>query len=145
MQEVRSESRYMLRLETGEELLDALGAFARRTGIRAAAVPMGIGQLRGASLGFWNGRSYEEKRIDDPVELVALSGSIAESEGTPSVHLHAALGTADHSTVSGHVLGGTVGLLAEILVESFPSVAFARPMDERVGLKTLQLGPSIRP
>lgn len=135
----------MLRLETGEELLETLAAFARRHLVQAAAVPMGIGQLTNTTLGFWNGKSYDEKRLDEAVELVALSGSIGETDGAPSVHLHAALGLPDHSTVSGHVIRGTVGLLAEVMVEAFPSSKFARPMDERLGLRTLQLGPSIRP
>ena len=102
---------------------------------------MGIGQLRTATLGYWNGQEYETKEIAEPAELISLAGSIAEDEGRPSVHLHAALGLRSHATVSGHVLRGTVGLLAEVLLESFPSKAFSRPLDETLGLRTLRLEP----
>lgn len=135
----------MLRMETGEELLETLGGFAGRQGLKAAAVGMGIGQLRSATLGYWNGQEYEAKEVEEPTELISLAGSIADTEGRPSVHLHAALGLRSHATVSGHVLRGTVGLLAEVLVEAFPSRSFSRPLDESLGLRTLRLGPPVAP
>jgi uncharacterized protein len=141
MQAVNEGTNWMLRLETGEDLLGTLGRFAEDHGIRAAAIAQGIGQLRTAALGFWNGQEYVRREVAEPTELVALSGSIAEDEGRPSVHVHATLGGSDHSAVAGHVLGGTVGLLAEILVVTFPSSAFERPMDESLGLRTLRLTP----
>ena len=131
----------MLRMNPGEELLETLGRFADAHKIRAAAVAMGIGTLRSATLGYWNGQEYEKLQVDEPTELVALGGSIAFAEGRPSVHLHAALGKRDHATVSGHVHSGTVNLLAEILVETFPEHVFGRPLDESAGLRILDLEP----
>ncbi|MCI4321192.1 MAG: DNA-binding protein [Thermoplasmata archaeon] len=130
----------MVRLDEGEQLPEAFVDLARRHQIRAAAIPMGIGQLVRAKVGFWTGTEYAPKLLESPVELVSLSGSIAESDGEPSVHLHATLGTAAHETVSGHLLSGTVGLLVESLVEVFPDHRFARPLDESVGLRRLDLG-----
>lgn len=131
----------MLRLETGEDLLGTLAEFAHRNEIRSAAVPLGIGQLRTATLGYWNGQEYEPREVEGATELVSLSGSIAEAEGRPSIHLHASLGTRSFSTISGHVLRGTVGVLAEVYVESFPGHPFGRPLDESLGLRTLDLDP----
>jgi uncharacterized protein len=139
MQVVGEGPRWMLRLETGEEILGTLGRWAGSVGVRAAAVPMGIGQLTQATLGFWNGQEYEKREVTSPVELIALQGSIAEAEGEPSVHLHAAVGDRAHATISGHVLRATIGLLGELLVVSFPDHRFERPMDESVGLRRLRL------
>jgi predicted DNA-binding protein with PD1-like motif len=144
MQAVGEGSRWMLRMDPGEELIEALGRFAETHQVRAAAVAMGIGTLRSATLGYWNGSEYEKKVVDRPTELVALGGSIAEADGRPSVHLHAALGTRNHETVSGHVHSATVNLLAEVLVETFPSHVFGRPLDESVGLRILDLEPGTR-
>jgi uncharacterized protein len=130
----------MLRFAEGEQLPEALAAFATRHGVTAAAIPMGIGQLTRAKLGFWNGSEYESREWTTPVELVSLSGSIAEADGAPSIHLHATLGERNHGAVAGHVLSGTVGLLLEMLVVTFPGQRFARPMDESVGLRRLDLG-----
>jgi predicted DNA-binding protein with PD1-like motif len=142
MQAVSDGPRWMLRLAEGERLPDAFVELARTHRIRAAAVPMGIGQLREARVAFWNGSEYVPRDLTTPVELVSLSGSIAEAEGEPSVHLHATLGLADHSAVAGHVISATVGLLVESLVVGFPGRTFSRPFDESLGLRRLDLGPS---
>jgi predicted DNA-binding protein with PD1-like motif len=145
MQAVNEGDRWMIRLETGEELLESLGRFAEERGVHSAAVGMGIGQLREATLGYWNGQKYESNVWEEATELISLAGSIAEDDGRPSVHLHASLGLRTHATVSGHVLRGTVGLLAEVLVETFPSRTFSRPLDESLGLRTLRLSAAPPP
>jgi len=145
MQAVSDGTRWMLRLSTDEELLESLGALATAKGIRAAAVPMGIGQLKAARIGYWNGSEYEAREITEPVELVSLQGSIAEADGRPSVHVHAALGTRSHATLSGRLMRGTVGPLAEVLVAPFPTRAFGRPVDESTGLRLLDLEPPAAP
>jgi hypothetical protein len=144
MQAISEGTRWMLRMNPGEELLESLGRFAEEHRIRAAAVAMGIGTLRSATVGYWNGREYEKKEVGEPTELVALGGSIAEVDGRASVHLHAALGTRSHSTVSGHVHAATVNVLAEILIETFPGHVFGRPLEENVGLRVLDLLPGPR-
>jgi predicted DNA-binding protein with PD1-like motif len=140
MQAVSEGSRWMVRLAEGERLPDAFVEFARSHAIRAAAVSMGIGQLTQVRLAFWNGSEYVPRELSSPVELVSLSGSIADADGEPSVHLHATVGLADHSTVGGHVINGTVGLLVESLIVTFPGRAFRRPFDESLGLRRLELG-----
>jgi predicted DNA-binding protein with PD1-like motif len=134
----------MLRLEPEEEILETLARFAQAQRVRAASIGMGIGQLRSATLGYWNGQEYETRDVPEPTELISLAGSIAEADGRPSVHVHASVGLRTHSTLSGHVMRATVGILAELRVDTFPSQAFSRPMDESLGLRTLRLdsGPS---
>lgn len=141
MQAVSDGSRWMLRLAEREELPTVLADFARKHAVRAAAIPMGIGQLTTAKVGFWNGSEYVPRVVNTPVELVSLAGSIAEADGEPSIHLHVTLGTADHGAISGHLLSATVGLLVEMLVVSFPERRFDRPLDESVGVRRLELGP----
>ncbi|MCI4348704.1 MAG: DUF296 domain-containing protein [Thermoplasmata archaeon] len=142
MQVTSDGTRWMLRLVPGEELPDALVRFAGENKIRAGAVLVGIGQLRTSKLGYWNGSEYAPLALDEPAELVSLQGSIAEADGRPSVHLHAALGTREHRTVSGHLLSGTVGSLLELLVTVFPGQVWSRPIDESTGLRTLDLSGS---
>jgi predicted DNA-binding protein with PD1-like motif len=144
MQAVAEGSRWMVRLVEGERLPDAFAEFARANAIRAAAIPMGIGQLTATRVAFWNGSEYVPRDLATPVELVSLAGSIAEADGEPSVHLHATLGLADHTAVAGHLVSGTVGLLVEAVLETFPGQTFARPFDESVGLRRLELGRAER-
>lgn len=140
MQAVNEGSRWMLRLDQGQDLFATLGEFSRQHEIRAAAVVSGIGMLWDISIGYWNGSEYVRKDLREPHELVGLHGSIAEADG-PSVHLHAALAAPNHQLVGGHLMRGTVWILNEILIETFPGRVFGRPMDETQGLRKLDLEP----
>jgi uncharacterized protein len=131
----------MLRLDDGQELFETLGAFAGREEIRAAAVAFGIGMFRRATVGYWDGSEYRRKELTVPHEVVGLHGSIARADGQPSIHLHAALAGPDHAIVGGHLFSATVGVLQEMLIETFPGRAFGRPMGESFGLRMLDLEP----
>ena len=141
MQAVSAGTRWMLRLDEGQDLHSALGDFAKTNNIRAASVLMGIGMLKSGTLGYWNGAEYQPRDIKEPHELLALEGSIAEADGVPSVHLHATTADREHRSIGGHLLRGTVGVLAEIYLETFPGRVFGRPLNESFGLRMLDLEP----
>jgi len=141
MQAVREGSRWMLRLDEGQDLFDTISGFAQREGIRAGTVVFGIGMFRQATLGYWDGSQYQPREITIPHEVLSLHGSIARAGGVPSLHLHAALAGPDHTVVGGHLLRATVGAIQEILVETFPGRTFGRPLVESYGLKMLDLEP----
>lgn len=145
MQRLQDGTRWMLRLDEGQELFPTLTEFAHDASVQAGVVVSGIGMLRQATIGYWNGREYRPHDIPVPHELVALHGSFAVADGAPSIHLHASLSGPDHGTVSGHLMRATVGVLAEIYVETFPGRAFGRPMNESVGLRGLDLEPGPSP
>ncbi len=141
MQAVSNGASWMVRIDDGADLFAELVAFARTHGIRAAAIDEGIGMFRSAEVGYWNGREYEPHRLEVPHELVGLHGSLAEVDGAPSVHLHAALGGPDHRLVGGHLLRAKVGVLVEAHLTAFPGRVFGRPLDEAFGLRRLDLEP----
>src|ERR1700691_1555676 len=142
MQESSEGSRWMLRLDDGEDVFVQFTEFSRRHTVRAAAIVSGIGMLEAATIGYWDGKASQPPSLDVPHELVALHGSIAEVDGAPSVHLHVALAGPGHTLVGGHLLRGTVGILNEILIETFPGHQFGRPLDESFGLRRLDLAPA---
>jgi uncharacterized protein len=141
MQAVHEGTRWMLRLEDGQDLFDTLSAFARRDGITAAAVLSGIGMFRTATIGYWDGERYRPSELAVPHEVVALHGSIAQVDGAPSIHLHAALAGPDHRLVGGHLMRASVGVLQEVVLDTFPGRTFGRPMVESFGLRMLDLEP----
>jgi predicted DNA-binding protein with PD1-like motif len=145
MQRLHDGTRWMLRLEDGEDLFQALTEFATTEQVRAAVVVSGIGMLRRATVGYWNGQRYDPKEFPEPSELVALHGSIAISDGQPAVHLHAVLGGPTHALVGGHLMRATVGVVGELYVETFPHRTFGRPIVESLGLKVLDLEPPPNP
>jgi predicted DNA-binding protein with PD1-like motif len=131
----------MLRLDEGDDLFERLTEFARRHEVRAASVVEGIGMFRRSTVGYWNGREYDPMELAVAHEVVGMHGSIAEVDGAPSLHLHVSLAGPDHRVVGGHLLRATVGVLAEILVISFPGRTFGRALDESLGLRRLDLEP----
>jgi predicted DNA-binding protein with PD1-like motif len=145
MQAVREENRWMLRLDDGQDLFDALSGFAQRENIRAGAVVFGIGMFRTATFGYWDGSQYRPHELAVPHEVVSLHGTIARADGAPSLHLHGAAVGPDHRLVGGHLLRATVGMLQEVLVDTFPGRTFGRPMVESFGLKMLDLEPATEP
>ncbi|HTW56152.1 MAG TPA: PPC domain-containing DNA-binding protein [Thermoplasmata archaeon] len=145
MQTARDGSRWILRLDDGQDLFEALGAFAERESVRAGAVLFGIGMFRAASFGYWDGSRYAPHDLTVPHEVVALHGTIARADDRPSVHLHAAVAGPDHRLVGGHLLRATVGVLQEVAVETFPGRTFGRPLVESFGLRMLDLEPGPTP
>ena len=141
MQTVQDGSRWMLRLEDGQDLFEALSEFAVREDVRAGTVVFGIGMFRRATFGYWDGKQYQPEELTVPHEVVALHGTIARQDRVPSLHLHGAVAGPDHRVVGGHLLRATVGMLQEVLVETFPGRTFGRPMVESFGLKMLDLEP----
>lgn len=141
MQATRDGSRWLLRLDEGQDLFPTLEAFLRKEDVRAGTVGFGIGMFARATLGYWDGTQYRPHEIDLPHEVVALHGTIARAEGQPSIHLHAALVGPDHRLVGGHLLRATVHVVQELSLTTFPGKAFGRPMVESLGLRILDLEP----
>lgn len=135
----------MLRLDDGDDLFARLTDFAREERVRAGAILSGIGMLKRAVVGYWNGKEYEWKETPEPMELIALHGSLAVVEGGPSIHLHVGLADRHHALHGGHLQKATVGVLAEIYLETFPDRTFGRPMNESLGLRGLDLEPGPDP
>jgi uncharacterized protein len=139
MQAVRDGARWMLKLDDGQDLFEALNGFAEREAVTAAAIVSGIGMFRSATFGYWDGAQYRPHELTVPHEVVALHGSIARAGGAPSVHLHGAVAGPDHRLVGGHLMRATVGILQEMVVETYPGRTFGRPMVESFGLRMLDL------
>jgi uncharacterized protein len=145
MQTVRDGTRWMVRLDDGQDLFETLVAFAREHHIRAAAIVFGIGMFRTATFGYWDGKEYRPEELKVPHEVVALHGTIAEVDATPSIHLHGAVAGPDHRLVGGHLLRATVGVLQEVVIEEFAGRVFGRPLNESWGLRMLDLAPGDHP
>jgi uncharacterized protein len=145
MQAVQEGTRWMLRLDDGQDLFEALGGFARDHHVRAAAVLFGIGMFRAATFGYWDGKQYRPEDLTVPHEVVALHGTIAEVDDAPSIHLHGAVAGPDHRLVGGHLLRATVGVLQEVALQEFPGQVFGRPLNESWGLRMLDLEPGAHP
>jgi predicted DNA-binding protein with PD1-like motif len=112
---------FVLVLDSGDEVMETLTAFARREGLGASHFS-GIGAFSDAVIAFfdWERRDYDRIPVDEQVEVLAFSGDITLQESEPKVHAHVVLGTRDGSARGGHLLEARVRPTLEILLTESP-------------------------
>ncbi|MGC9529751.1 MAG: PPC domain-containing DNA-binding protein [Candidatus Bipolaricaulaceae bacterium] len=112
----------VVRFQDGERLPHALAGL----GVRAAALVCGVGMLRDVVLGYWDGSSYLEEPLPEPVELLSLQGNLGEQNGQVIVHAHLVVGKRGGAAVGGHLLSATVHNTAELVIHRLPNVRMVR-------------------
>ena len=113
---------YAVVLDTGDEVMGALGAFVREQEVEAASVTA-IGAFRRAVLGYfdWQTKQYQKIPVDEQVEVLSLIGDVAVTDAGPGLHLHAVLGKRDGSVVGGHLIEADVRPTLEAILIQPPS------------------------
>jgi len=132
---------YAIILETGDEAMACLTAFAAEQRLAAASFKA-IGAFSAAELSFfnWETREYEPIPVDEQVEVASMTGDVAlEPDGRPAVHVHAVLGKRDGSAVAGHLNNGHVRPTLEIILTESPSHLRKR-RDGQSGLMLIDVG-----
>jgi len=126
MIEAKSGQEWVVRLQDGEDLVDAL----RTLGSGSALILSGIGMVREAELGYWNGKEYETHAHPDPTELVSLQGNLALDEtGVQIVHAHVSLSEQDGSVHGGHLVRATVHNTVEMALVPLEGIALRRKLE----------------
>ena len=127
--------RVVARLPHGGDLLAEITAVAGAHGMTMAEV-RAIGALQSARLSFYDQgtHEYREFSLDEPVELVSLLGTVSRRDGTPAVHVHAALAGHHGGCVGGHVAPGCVVFACELVLQELVGEVLEREPDEQTGL-----------
>jgi hypothetical protein len=131
---------YLVRLDQGERLHEALNKFVDDTDIPGAWLN-GLGGVLGMTLGFYDldEKEYQFQTFEGLYEIASLTGSIAFDEhGKPVFHLHGVFGGREYNSLSGHVKDLTVAATVELFIHRAyqPTKRKANP---NVGLATLDL------
>lgn len=113
---------YAVILQTGDEAMSCLEAFAEKERITAAQLTA-IGAFQEAQLAYfdWDEKSYLPVPVKEQVEVASLVGDIAMADGKPSVHVHAVLGKRDGAAMAGHLQKGFVRPTLEVIVTESPA------------------------
>lgn len=125
-------------LDSGEEVMASLSAFAKENGLDAASLTA-IGAFSDATLGYFDMERKEYKKIpiEEQVEVLSLVGTVAPKEGgEPQVHTHVVLGASDGTARGGHLLEARVRPTLEVIVVESPD-HLRRETDEETGLPLL--------
>jgi len=129
----------IVRAERGEELVSSLARAADEAEAKAGWIE-GVGVLEAVELACVDPlRGRVTRRIEAPVTIVSLTGSVAAEEGSTSVRLSATLvreGELGLETFGGEIVSARViGL--DLLVTVFDDVSLVRQTDDRTGVPVL--------
>ena len=125
--------------DTGEEAVSGIRDFASRHGVSAAFF-QAIGAFSRVTLGFFDLTDlvYRPIPIDEQVEVVSLSGSIARKDGEPAVHGHVVIADSSGVARGGHLIEGIVRPTLELFVTATPA-GLERRLDEATRLALIRL------
>ena len=139
MLESTEERTFALVMDTGDEAMASLFAFAKEHRISAAHFT-GIGAFSRAVLGYfdWEKKDYVRIPVDEQVELVSLLGDVALEKGEPKIHAHAVAGKRNGTAMGGHLLEAVVRPTLEIVLTEPPS-HLRREFEPQSGLALIQL------
>lgn len=111
---------WILRLETGEKVVETLHTFLDEHGITSGDI-RGIGAVRWATLGYFDQESgaYQDRRFDGGYELLSLLGNVSlKSDGSVFAHVHTTLCGSDFQVIGGHLFEAEVGPTLEIYLRT---------------------------
>ena len=135
--------KYVLRLESGDDIVKSLRQFATTKRLGASLLE-GIGSLSKVKLGHYDFRTkqYRYETFEDDLEILNLSGNIASMDRKPLPHVHVTLGRRDFSVIGGHLDEGSSANMVEIGLWRFPG-KLVKAKDAEIGLNVLQLARRI--
>lgn len=132
-----NKTRYIVRLDPGEELLERIHAFCEEQGIEGAWVSA-LGSSQEVELAFYRlqVQEYETTVCDEHTEIITIAGNVSLHGGDLSVHLHGTFGRRDMSVIGGHIMRCVVSATAEVCID-VSEETMERQLDEETGLNTL--------
>ena len=114
------DGKYIVSVNTGEEIVKALTAFCEERKIKSGTVS-GLGDINEVALRFFNPatKKYVDKVFREQMEISNLTGNISIMDGKEYLHIHITVGGADYSARAGHLLSAILNGAGEFVVEDF--------------------------
>lgn len=134
-----TERAYAIVMDTGDEAMQCLTAFAHEHHLSAARFT-GIGAFSEVVLGFFMPEEKHYRRISvrEQVEVASLIGDVALAGSEPKIHAHVVVTKADGSAWGGHLLEGHVRPTLEVVLIESPA-HLHRKHDSETGLPLIAL------
>lgn len=133
-----SEEKALIVVSKGQKLVSTLTQDVVDLGLKGGLIS-GLGALIHVELGYYHldHKEYLRKTFSEmDYELISLTGNLSLKEGTPYIHVHAALGDNQFRVFGGHLFEAEVAVTAEISIIPLGKMP-VRELDPRIGLATL--------
>jgi len=130
---------YAIVLESGEEAMEQILAFANEKKI-AASQFTAIGAFSETIVGFFDFsiKDYKKTHFNQQMEVLSLMGDITIFKDEYKIHGHIVLAKEDGSAYGGHLMKGIVHPTLEIILTESP-VYLQRKMDKDAGIPLIKI------
>ena len=131
---------YVIRIDSGEEIVATLRAFAKSQGVRSGLIS-GLGAVGETELGFFvrATRQYVTRVFAGEHEIGSLTGNFSDLDGETFPHCHAVIAGEDFVAHTGHLFRGVVSVTCEVQVVTDPD-ALRRARRDDLGFHPLEPG-----
>jgi predicted DNA-binding protein with PD1-like motif len=130
----------VIKLDDGEVLHTGLERALTENMVRSGAVLGGVGMVTDFKIGYFDGKEYVAREINEPHELLSLQGNIAHAGGGQlMLHLHCTVGDKQHNVSGGHLISAKVKHMNEIFVLRLMDLELGRRRNERTGLMEMEI------
>ena len=128
----------VLRIDRGEEIIEAVKAVAEKEHIRLAEISA-LGATDDFTVGVYDleAKRYDSKTFTGPHEIVSLVGTITEKDGAFYQHLHMSAGNKDCEVFGGHLNRAVVSVTCEMVIRVL-SGAITRSPDPETGINLMR-------
>ena len=134
-----SNSKFIVRLVRGEEVVASLNSFCLKQKI-SNAVFWGIGSIENVTLAHYrvDTKKFSDKTFEGIYEITSLMGNVGIVDGKPLIHPHITISDEKMNVYGGHLVKGMVSATVEVILEKLES-SFEKKFDEDIGLKLWEM------
>lgn len=135
----RFDNTIVVRIDRGEEILEAVAELAERESIRLASISA-LGAVNEFTVGVFNTaeKKYYANEFSGAFEIVSLTGTINTMDGKFYAHLHMSAGNDRGEVFGGHLNRAVISATCEMIVTVIDGEV-DRYHDDDVGLNLFKL------
>lgn len=135
----RFDNTIVVRIDRGEEILEAVAELAERESIRLASISA-LGAVNEFTVGVFNTaeKKYYANEFSGAFEIVSLTGTINTMDGKFYAHLHMSAGNDKGEVFGGHLNRAIISATCEMIVTVIDGEV-DRYHDDNVGLNLFKL------
>ncbi len=135
----RFDNTIVVRIDRGEEILQAVAELAERESIRLASISA-LGAVNEFTVGVFNTaeKKYYANEFSGAFEIVSLTGTINTMDGKFYAHLHMSAGNDKGEVFGGHLNRAVISATCEMIVTVIDGEV-DRYHDDDVGLNLFKL------
>ncbi len=132
-------TKYVVRLDKGEEVIESLKEICKENNIKLASIS-GIGASNKVTLGLFNTseKKYYSKDLEGVFEITSLIGNISTMNDEVYLHLHCNVSDSDLTVYGGHLNYCRISATCELIIDAIDSTV-DRYFDEEIGLNLFKL------